>query len=94
MRTLNFVSKEEEFHYEIDRNDTHKMLITVLLKEKLESKALKSMVNPFLDKADELRRAAESEARAGRFEDAVSTLEESTKNYIRAIRGAGVYIPG
>ena len=34
VRSLNFASKEEEYHYELDRNDTHSMLVNILLGEK------------------------------------------------------------
>ncbi len=94
VRSLNFANKEEEYHYELDRNDTHKMLISVLLKEKLENPGIGKMVQPFIDKAQALRVEAEGQAGAGDFEAAVGTLEESTKNLVRAIRGAGIYIPG
>ncbi len=94
VRTLEFASKEEEYHYELDRNDTHKMLISVLLKEKLENPGIGRMVQPFIDKAQALRVEAEGQAGAGDFDTAVGTLEESTKNLVRAIRGAGIYIPG
>ena len=40
VRSLNFASKEEEYRYEIDRNDTHQMLIKVLVEisQKIEKK--------------------------------------------------------
>ncbi len=94
VRTLNFASKEEEYRYELDRNDTHKLLIEVLAKEKLESSGMGAMVQKFIDKANALRSEAESMASQGDFEGAIKTLEESTKNLVRAIRGAGIYIPG
>lgn len=94
VRTLEFATKEEEYRYELDRNDTHRMLVTVLLEKKLESPGVRSMVTPFLDKASELRNAAERQASTGDFENAIGTLEESTRHLVRAIRGAGVYIPG
>ena len=34
VRSLNFASKREEYEYEIDRNDTHSMLIKVLLSDR------------------------------------------------------------
>lgn len=95
VRTLHFANKEEEYHYEVDRNDTHKMLVTMLLKEKLESKPdISKMVDPYLQKADEVRSDAEKLAGQGKYGEAIERLEESTKHLVRAIRGAGVYIPG
>ena len=95
VRTLSFANKKEEFAYERDRNDTHKMLVKVLVEEKMKSSAgIESMVNKHLDKANKLRAKAESQAKAGDHNRAVSTMERSTKEILRAIRSAGVYIPG
>lgn len=90
VRSLNFASKEEEYHYEIDRNNTHQMLIDVLASEKRGD----AMVQGFVGKARELRVKAEAAAAAKDYETGVKLLEESTAELVRAIRGAGIYIPG
>lgn len=95
VRSLNFASKEEEFHYEVDRNETHKMLIKVLVDEKRATNPqLDQQVQTFLNKASELRSAADAAAARKDFAQAVKLLEESTAELVRAIRNAGVYIPG
>ncbi|MDP3841726.1 MAG: hypothetical protein Q8Q81_03915 [Oxalobacteraceae bacterium] len=95
VRSLHFASKEEEYIYEVDRNDTHKMLIKVLLEEKRASNAaLESMVQKYLDQAAVLRSNAEGMAAKKDFESGIRLLEDSTKELVRAIRSAGVYIPG
>lgn len=95
VRSLNFANKEEEYVYEVDRNDTHNMLITVLLNEKRASNAgLASMVQTYIDKAAALRSQAEAMAAKKDFEAGIKLLEDSTKELVRAIRSAGVYIPG
>lgn len=95
VRSLQFASKEDEFHYEVDRNDTHKMLIKVLLEEKRASNAnLESMVQKYLETAQTLRTSAEGAAAKKDFEGGIKLLEDSTKELVRAIRSAGVYIPG
>lgn len=94
VRSLNFKNKEEEYRYELDRNDTHRMLVTILLKEKMDDAGTARMVQPFLDKAAKIRTEAEQQAAQGGYDAAVSTMEQSTKEYVRAIRSAGVYIPG
>jgi hypothetical protein len=95
VRSLQFASKEDEFHYEVDRNDTHKMLIKVLLEEKRASNAnLEGMVQKYLETAGTLRTSAESAAAKKDFDGAIKLLEDSTKELVRAIRSAGVYIPG
>jgi len=94
VRSLDFANKEEEYHYEIDRNDTHRMLVKVLLEEKRKTQSIDDLVNKFIESSNSLRRKAEAQAEKKEFEAAIRTLEQSTKELVRAIRGAGVYIPG
>jgi len=95
VRSLNFASKEEEYQYEIDRNDTHHMLIKVLVEEKRAANPmLDQQVQGFVGKAKELRSAAEAAAAKRDHTQAVKLLEESTAELVRAIRNAGIYIPG
>lgn len=94
VRSLNFKSKEEEYHYEIDRNDTHQMLIKVLLAEKRDQLEMDRMVRGFLEKAGQLRGHAEIAASRGDFAGGIKLLEESTGELVKAIRNAGIYIPG
>ncbi len=94
VRSLNFANKHEEYTYELDRNNTHLMLVRVLLGEKMKADRIKSRVQPLLDEADVLRSRAEQQAGKGDYENAVTTLEESTRQVTRAIRMAGIYIPG
>ena len=93
VRTLHFESKEEEYHYEVDRNDTHKMLVTLLLKEEAKSGGKGRLVEQFMSKAAKVRDDAEKKANQGNYEAAVEIMEQSTKQIIRAIRSAGIYIP-
>lgn len=90
VRALEFSNKEEEYRYEIDRNDTHQMLIKVLLDGKPET----SQSRGFIDRAVQLRGQAEGAAARDDHLGAIQLLEQSTRELVRAIRGAGVYIPG
>ena len=94
VHSLNFSSKEEEYRYELDRNDTHHMLVRVVLKDKRPSAQSNQVIQTFVGRADQLREEAEHKAGSGDFPDAIRLLELSTKELVRAIRGAGVYIPG
>lgn len=91
VRSLNFSSKREEFEYEIDRNDTHLMLIKVLMADR---KDIGAMVQPFIERSKVLRTEAEAQAREREHEAAVKTLEAATRELVRAIRAGGIYIPG
>ena len=94
VRELNFETPEDEYLYELDRNDTHRMLVEVLLAEKMQASPMRKTADAFISKAGELRQEAEEAAGKKKFEDAIRLLEESTTEFIRAIRSAGVYIPG
>lgn len=94
VRSLNFASKAEEYEYEVDRNETHRMLVDMLLKEKRGMASVGAMVDQALSAAAALRSQAEGEAARRDHEAAVKTLEQSTRELVKAIRGAGVYIPG
>lgn len=91
VRSLNFASKEEEYHYEVDRNNTHQMLIKVLVEEK---KAGDQMIQNFIGKAQDLRSKADAAASKKDYENAIKLLEDSTQELVRAIRNAGIFIPG
>jgi hypothetical protein len=90
VRSLSFASKREEYDYEVDRNDTHRMLVTMLLAERQPAAALQ----PFIERAGALRTQAEAQAGRGEHEAAIRTLEDSTRELVRAIRAGGIYIPG
>jgi tetratricopeptide (TPR) repeat protein len=94
VRELHFETDEDEYLYELDRNDTHQMLVQVLFAEKMESSPMRATAETFINKAVALREDAESAAGQKKYEEAIELLEESTKELIRAIRSAGVYIPG
>lgn len=95
VRSLNFASKEDEYRYEVDRNDTHQMLIKLLIDEKRAANPeLDQQVAGFVGRARDLRTAAEAAAGRKDFTQAVKLLEDATDELVRAIRNAGVYIPG
>jgi hypothetical protein len=95
VRSLHFASKREEYDYEVDRNDTHRMLITVLLSDRKDATApMPEGMQQLVDQAAGLRKEAELQARQGDHAAAVKLLEDSTRELVRAIRAGGLYIPG
>ncbi len=94
VRSLNFATPEDEYKYELDRYNTHKMLIKLLLGEKNSSDYIQKTVLKFTTQAALLKEQAETAAIGKEFKEAISLLEKSTKQLVRAIRSAGVYIPG
>ncbi len=94
VRSLNFETRKDEYDYEIDRNDTHRMLIDLLVDEKNSSAYTQGEVVKFVDQAMQLRQQADAYAGEGAYEVAIDLLEQSTRQLVRAIRSAGIYIPG
>ena len=93
VRSLNFATPLEEYQYEIDRNDTHRMLVDMLLKDRRAS-GPDPMVDQAVASSTTLRKQAEGQASRNDHKTAIKTLEDSTRELVKAIRAAGVYIPG
>jgi hypothetical protein len=91
VRTLKFANKEEEYHYEVDRYDTHRMLVDLLAKKQAADDASGRQA---IARAADLRREAEAMAGRGEHAAAIGVLENATRELVRAIRAAGVFIPG
>ena len=91
VRSLQFGSKQEEYEYELDRNDTHRLLIQLLLADRKDATP---QMQGFMERAATLRGDAEARAKKGDHEAAVKGLEDSTRELVRAIRAGGIYIPG
>ena len=94
VRSLQFESKEEEYLYEVDRNDTHMLLIELLVDEKSKSEDTRKKMDKSVEQAVELRQNADAYAEQDEFVVAIELLEQSTLQLVRAIRIMGVYIPG
>ena len=94
VRSLNFETRKDEYLYEIDRNETHRMLVDLLVDEKQSSAYTQEQIVKFVDQALQLRQQADAYAGEGAYEVAIDLLEESTRQLVRAIRSAGIYIPG
>lgn len=94
VRRLEFANAEEEYRYELDRNETHQMLLKVLTAEKEPAVNVRREIDALVVQSRTLRKQADDEAGSGAYERAVKSLEQSTQRLQRAIRSAGVYIPG
>lgn len=94
-RTLHFANAEEEYRYEVDRGDAHLLLVDTLLKEKRGSNpGLERLVANSVQTAARLRSEAGAMAAKGDFASAIKLQENSTAELVRAIRSAGIHIPG
>jgi len=94
VRELHFETEEAEYLYELDRNDTHEMLVNLLVENGTAGPGTKEQAKQRVAAAVVLRRKAECLARDRKYGEAITVLEQSTSELVKAIRGAGVYIPG
>jgi hypothetical protein len=94
LRELSFDTPKDEYEYELDRNDTHRMLLSVLLDDKMKNERIRNRVDEFVAASEKLRVQALAFAGNKEFKLAIQTMEASTKELVKAIRSAGVYIPG
>ena len=90
---LNFGSAEDEYSYEIDRNDTHFMLLSMFLSEFPDDDALNKTVAEYESSARKNRSNAEQLSVQGKYKEAIKELEKSTMQIIRAIKSTGSFIP-
>lgn len=94
VRTLTFDSPADEYAYEVDRNSTHRMLIDILLKDRITSDpSLAAPISARVEAAARLRAEAERSAQSSNYISALESIEASTLELVHAIRGAGIYIP-
>ena len=90
VRALSFESPEQEFHYELDRNDSFRMLTGLLAQRPAGDK----QVAGFEAHAVSLRGRADEAGSRGQFAEAIRLLEASSREYLKVMRRAGLMIPG
>ncbi len=89
-----YASPEDEYRHALERNDTHQMLIRLLLGEKRSEAEVDSSVKGNMEKASALRGQADAAAERKNYVDAIKMLGESTVELVQAIRKVGVSLPG
>ncbi|MDH5571361.1 MAG: hypothetical protein OEY89_06320 [Gammaproteobacteria bacterium] len=92
-KTLSFASAKEEYIYEIDRNDTHFLLLDMFLSEQNDGTKSHAIMNDTIQAAKNHRNEAEILASNFRHKEAIKMLEKSTMKIITVIRNTGVFIP-
>ncbi|UCB55892.1 MAG: hypothetical protein JSW45_05020 [Thiotrichales bacterium] len=90
LRELSFESLEEEYAYEVQRNESYVMIIDMLQKKKTaKSQASASFVQKMIDANAKMRQQADAAAEKGDFEEGIALLEKSTDKLSRALRVSG-----
>ena len=93
-RSAHFANAQEEYAYELERNDTHIALLRSLLADAGDAPANADMAKRAMQEARKLHDAGEALAAQGDHAAAVKQLEESTGTLLRALRGLGIRVPG
>jgi tetratricopeptide (TPR) repeat protein len=94
VRSLSFETPAEEYAYEVDRNDSHLMLLTLALSQNRPSAGAVKIIESLRMKAVDQRGRGDRQAQDGDHVSAIDTLVQSTATLMKAIRMSGLYIPG
>lgn len=89
LHELTFESLEEEYAYEINRNESYVKLIDLMQKKTAPPQASASYVQKLVEENAQLREQAEVLAREGDLEQGISILEKGTDRLSRALRLSG-----
>ena len=94
VRSLKFESPKDEYEYELDRNESHQMLLKLALADNAPAPAQASQIEQIRMSAAKLRSEGERQGKSGDYKTAIKTLESSTTELLKAIRMSGLFIPG
>ena len=89
LHELSFANLEEEYAYEIDRNESYVKLIDLMQQKTAPSDASASYVAKLIEQNAELRKEADALAEKGDFEGSIKVLEKGTDKLSRALRVSG-----
>lgn len=91
--TLTFETPRDEYLYEMDRHDTHLLLVNLMLERDPEDLAGEAAVRALVDESMRLHWLAHLRAEAGDYPQAVAALEQASELLIRLLRTSGFSIP-
>lgn len=93
-RSLDFATPEEEYDYELGRNESHFLLLQFALTEKKPAGSVVGRIDANRKSAETMRAEAEGKAAGGAYPEAIGLLNESTELLLKSIRMSGMFIPG
>jgi tetratricopeptide (TPR) repeat protein len=94
VRSLKFETPKDEYDYEIDRNDSHFMLLKIAAGEASPPRPDTPETQRLRSTAEALRKTAERQSGGGDYKAAIKSLEQSTGELLKAIRANGLFVPG
>ena len=89
LHELNFESLEEEYEYEVSRNESYVVLIDLMQKKTARSQSSASYVKTVIEANTKLRQQADEHASNGQLEQGIAILEKGTDKLSRALRVSG-----
>ena len=89
LHELSFENLEEEYAYEVSRNESYVMLIDIMQKKSTTSQASASYVQNMIDANEKLRQQADEFVSNGKLEQGITILEKGTDKLSRALRVSG-----
>jgi len=90
LRELSFDNLEEEYAYEVQRNESYVMIIDLMQKKSATSQASAGYVEKMIEANAKRREEAEVLVKNGDYEQGITLLEKSTDKLSRALRVSGV----
>ena len=89
LHELTFESLEEEYAYEINRNESYVKLIDLMQKKSAPSQASAAYVQKLIEENAKLREQADKLVSEGNLEQGISVMENCTDKLSRALRVSG-----
>ena len=89
LRELSFENLEEEYAYEVQRNESYVMIIDLLQKKTAKSQASNAYVKKMIEANAKQREEADALVKNGEYEQGIALLEKSTDKLSRALRVSG-----
>lgn len=93
VRSLVFDSDRAEYEYEVDRHDTHLLLVEMLLDREREDPRQAARIREAIDASMRMHWIAHRHAAAGEYHAAVVRLEQASDALIVLIRSYGYDLP-
>ncbi len=88
---LEFLTPEDEYNYELQRNDNYTLLINLILDSSPpENRRKLPLIRMLVNKNEELVIEADKKFKSGAVEDAIILLEKGNKTLVRALRLGGL----
>lgn len=89
LHELSFENLEEEYAYEVNRNESYVKLIDLMQKKTAPSQTSASYVKKLIEQNSQFRKQADEFFKKGNLEEGISVLEKGTDKLSRALRVSG-----